>query len=112
MQQEVVALPPTAKAGVEQGAFAAADQGGGFAQLLNDLGTTGPTSAAVQPGGAGQQIFPGMIPVDGVDDGLGGVLQVPDGAAKGVAGGICGDGQAVEWRRGRGSERLVWLRVL
>jgi len=68
--------------------------------------------ASSQPGSAGEYVFAGLVPVDGVDDGLEPMLDVPDCAAKRVARVVGSDGEAVEGRREGRRERLVRLRVL
>ena len=68
--------------------------------------------ATTQPGRAGKDIFAGLVPVDGVDDRLEAMLDVPDGSSQRVTRVVRGDCESVERRREGRRERLVGLRIL
>ena len=102
-------VPLRARQTRRRGGAAAAHERGRLAQLLDDLSAA---VAAAQPRRAREDILAGLVPVDGVDDGLEPVLDVPDGAAEGVARVVGGDLQAVEGRREGRAQRLMGLGVL
>ncbi len=110
LEQLLVALGTAARLRVPLRTATAANERRRLAQLLDDLGTA--AARAAQPGRAGKDILPRLVPVDGVDNGLEPVLDVPDGAAERVARIVGGDGEAVERRRKGRGQRLVRLRVL
>jgi len=104
-----VSFRPTSGLGWSLDPSAAADKRRWFTKLLDDFGATAASTA--EPRSARKYILSCQVPINGVDNGLETVLDVPYRATKCPTRVVGGNRESIKRRCSRSGQRLMGLRV-